>query len=217
VPESKVHRYDSAYGVVTWDAVRCIHAAECVRGLPQVFDPKAKPWIAPEKSDADTIAAVIARCPSGALHLERRDGGAAEAPDRQNTATVTANGPNYLRGDLAIVADDGTVLAAETRIALCRCGGSQNKPLCDGTHRKNGFADAGRLPAAVAAPADANASGRVTVRAIANGPIKCVGPLTMRGTDAASAFADATVLCRCGHSANKPYCDATHKRIGFKS
>jgi len=42
-----------------------------VRGLPQVFDPKAKPWIAPEKSDADTIAAVIARCPSGALHLER--------------------------------------------------------------------------------------------------------------------------------------------------
>jgi CDGSH-type Zn-finger protein len=44
-----------------------------------------------------------------------------------------------VRGDIEILAPDGSVLRRDTRIALCRCGGSENKPFCDNSHRKNGF------------------------------------------------------------------------------
>ena len=42
---TKLHRYEGRGVTVTYDAKRCIHAAECVHGLPGVFDPDAKPWI----------------------------------------------------------------------------------------------------------------------------------------------------------------------------
>jgi uncharacterized Fe-S cluster protein YjdI len=216
VPESKVHRYDSADGVVTWDAVRCIHAAECVRGLPQVFDPKAKPWIAPEKSDADTIAAVIARCPSGALHLERRDGGAAEAPDPQNTATVTRtvritcaaisrSSPTTARclhrnADRALplrrIAEQAALRRHASQERLCRrrqvaggrCGAGRCQ--CLGTSHRPG--DRQRSDQMRRTPHHARHGRRQRFRR-RDGPVPC------------------------GHSANKPYCDGTHKRIGFKS
>jgi len=50
---------------------------------------------------------------------------------------VRENGPNFLRGDLTVSAPGGTV--RDTRVALCRCGASSNKPYCDGTHRQIGF------------------------------------------------------------------------------
>src|SRR5262249_36398304 len=139
-----------------------------------------------------------------------------EAPAARNTLSVQANGPNYLRGDLAFVDDAGTVLATETRVALCRCGGSQHKPYCDGSHRTNGFQDPGVLPQSAAPTPGAAAGGRLTILAKQNGPIKCVGALTAIG-GGRQAFAEVTFLCRCGHSGNKPYCDGTHKRIGFRS
>ena len=76
---NKIRRYTSADIDVTYDVKRCIHAAECVRGLPAVFDTKKRPWVQPDKANADTVAEVILRCPSGALHYERKDGGAAES------------------------------------------------------------------------------------------------------------------------------------------
>jgi CDGSH-type Zn-finger protein/uncharacterized Fe-S cluster protein YjdI len=218
MPQSKIHRYEGANVVVTWDAARCIHAAECVRGLPAVFDPKAKPWIAPDAAaSAQALAATIAHCPTGALKLADRDGTAREAVPAHNSARVNANGPNYLVGDLALVGPDGMVELADTRMALCRCGDSANKPLCDNSHRKSGFAHAGALPANVAAPDGAALGGPLRITAIVNGPIKCLGALTTHGADGASAYAEATFFCRCGHSGNKPYCDGTHKHIGFKS
>jgi uncharacterized Fe-S cluster protein YjdI/CDGSH-type Zn-finger protein len=52
---------------VTFDAGRCLHAAECVRGLPQVFDTERRPWISPDDAAAGRVAEVVRRCPSGAL------------------------------------------------------------------------------------------------------------------------------------------------------
>lgn len=214
MPEpAKLHRYDGTNATVTWDAQRCIHAAECVRGLPAVFDPKSKPWVRPAATEVDTLAATIYRCPTGALKLERSDGLREPVPPT-NTAVVTRNGPLYLRGNLEIVGPDGTVVLADTRIALCRCGASQNKPLCDGSHRKIGFDDAGVLHAAESSPAEAGGS-RVTIRARPNGPLMCTGRLTVKGTNGLAANADSTFFCRCGGSNNKPYCDGTHKRNGF--
>ena len=215
MPESKIRRYEGTAVVVTWDAARCIHAAECVHALPDAFDPKAKPWIVPDAAATDALVATIGRCPSGALDIESRDGAAALPIPSRNGATVTADGPNHLRGDLALLAGDGSVALADTRIALCRCGASKNKPLCDGSHREVGFRDPGTLPASVAAPPEAAAGGRLTIKPIANGPLQCTGPLALVGTDGSTAFAESTFLCRCGQSHKKPYCDGTHKKIGF--
>ena len=210
---TKLHRYEGRGGVVTYDAKRCIHAAECVQGLPAVFDPKATPWVQPGATEADALAAVIHRCPTGALKIERMDG-ADEPVPATNAATVTRDGPTYLRGDLALMAHDDIVALSDSRMALCRCGASQNKPLCDGSHRKVGFQHGGALQAADAPPG-AVAGGRLTIRARANGPLMLTGPLTVIGTNGRTAYAESTFLCRCGASGNKPYCDGTHKKIGF--
>jgi CDGSH-type Zn-finger protein len=53
--------------------------------------------------------------------------------------TVTRNGPLLLRGDIRILDAEGNEVAVLEKAALCRCGGSSNKPFCDGTHRTNGF------------------------------------------------------------------------------
>lgn len=123
---------------VSYDIRRCIHAAECVRGLPQVFDTEKRPWIAVDNADADEVAEVVMRCPTGALRFERQDGGDAEPIQDHTTIHPVRNGPLYLRGDLTITTSDGEVLK-DTRMALCRCGASQNKPFCDNSHFRIGF------------------------------------------------------------------------------
>ena len=58
---------------VSFDGELCQHAAECVRGMPSVFDTSARPWIDPRNAttpeDADQLRTVVARCPSGALQM----------------------------------------------------------------------------------------------------------------------------------------------------
>jgi len=49
----------------------CIHAANCVRGLPGVFDTTRRPWIVPDAAAADDVVAQVGRCPSDALQVER--------------------------------------------------------------------------------------------------------------------------------------------------
>jgi CDGSH-type Zn-finger protein len=126
----------------------------------------------------------------------------------------TVDGPTYLTGDLALMTADGDVALRDTRMALCRCGASQNKPFCDGSHRKSDFKDDATLRAADSPPA-AGGGGRLAIRARPNGPLMLTGPLTIVGANHREAFAESTFLCRCGASGNKPYCDGMHKKIGF--
>jgi uncharacterized Fe-S cluster protein YjdI len=142
-PKDNLRHYTSEAIDVTYDARRCIHAAECVRGLPEVFDTDRRPWILPSGASADAIAAVIERCPSGALHYTRRDGGAAESPPEQTTITPVTGGPLYVRGLIQLRSADGSLIVEDTRLALCRCGQSENKPYCDNSHIGTGFDDAG--------------------------------------------------------------------------
>jgi CDGSH-type Zn-finger protein len=59
----------------------------------------------------------------------------------------------------------------------------------------------------------------ITVLIIDNGPLKVMGGVAVvddaSGGTVPGAEGDAVFLCRCGHSSNKPFCDGTHKRIGF--
>jgi len=51
-----------------------------------------------------------------------------------------------------------------------------------------------------------------------NGPLKISGPVTIvdaEGIPFELPPGSSVVLCRCGHSKNKPFCDATHRKIGF--
>jgi uncharacterized Fe-S cluster protein YjdI len=125
--------------VVTWDSQYCIHSANCVRGLPQVFDTNRRPWITPDAAAADEIASVIERCPSGALSYRRTDGALQEqAPDEPFVYPIP-NGPLYVNAALTIRDEDGNVQREATRMTLCRCGASENKPFCDSSHLRIGF------------------------------------------------------------------------------
>jgi uncharacterized Fe-S cluster protein YjdI len=62
--------YEGKDITVSFDPEVCQHAANCVRGLPTVFDTKKRPWIQPDGAPADEVAAQVGRCPSGALQYE---------------------------------------------------------------------------------------------------------------------------------------------------
>ena len=124
---------------VTFDPNRCAHSGECLLRAPGVFNLRARPWIQPDHLEADRLAAVIERCPSGALTYRRLDGGPAEQPDPEVTFNVQKNGPIHVRGIVEMVDAEGTPFTIGPRAALCRCGASGNKPFCDGSHRHAGF------------------------------------------------------------------------------
>jgi uncharacterized Fe-S cluster protein YjdI len=124
---------------VRWEPAFCIHVAECLRRLPGVFDARRRPWIIVDNASPDEIAEVVQRCPTGALHFRRLDGGAQELEHSERTVQLRPNGPLFVQGKVRIEDPSGHLIREDTRVALCRCGGSENKPFCDGTHRKIGF------------------------------------------------------------------------------
>ena len=138
---AKLHHYESPQARVTWDATRCIHAAECIRTAPAVFDSRRRRWIKPELGDPELIATAVRRCPTGALAYSLPDG-VPEGADRPSVRAAP-NGPLYVRGEVQVETEDGRVIASGLRMALCRCGATKNAPFCDGSHRAIGFTDGG--------------------------------------------------------------------------
>lgn len=124
---------------VSWEPAYCIHTANCLNAEPEVFDSMRRPWIVLEAADADRIADAVRSCPTGALHFRRLDGGEQESAPEETTVQPRPNGPLFLRGKLKFVNGKGELIREDSRVALCRCGESANKPFCDGTHRAIGF------------------------------------------------------------------------------
>ncbi len=124
---------------VQWEPRLCIHVRSCVRELPQVFNAETRPWVDADAADADAIAATIETCPTGALHYRRLDDGQQEQPQADVTVEPRPDGPLFVRGPIRIVDPDAGLVREDTRLALCRCGASENKPFCDGSHRRIGF------------------------------------------------------------------------------
>jgi uncharacterized Fe-S cluster protein YjdI/CDGSH-type Zn-finger protein len=129
----EVHHPKDYYGdqiTVRFDLSRCLHVGVCVRTIPAVFDTKRRPWVLPDAGEADQIAEVIRRCPSGALHYEYTDPSRPVEQGHTPVSVHTADGePLWVEGDVAIVHNGNEV--PETRAALCRCGSSGNAPFCD--------------------------------------------------------------------------------------
>ena len=120
--------YPGQQVTVSFDAGRCLHAAECVKGLPEVFDTGRRPWISPDGAAADQVAEVVRRCPSGALQY-RLASGEAEQPAHPTRITRSPGGRLVVRGELLLNTADGP--RAETRVVLCGCALSADQPYCD--------------------------------------------------------------------------------------
>ncbi len=66
-----VKEYENGEITVVWNPKLCTHSARCVRGLPEVFDLKARPWVNLLGSTSAAIIAQVEQCPSGALSIKR--------------------------------------------------------------------------------------------------------------------------------------------------
>jgi len=215
--DSKVLKYQSSDITVTYDVKRCIHAAECVKSLPQVFDPAKKPWIMPEKASAAEIASVIEACPTGALHYQLNNETQGEKPSSPNRVQLQEDGPIYFFGDIEVVDHEGTPILRDTRFALCRCGGSSNKPACDNAHQKLEWkADVNANRDKMPSPST-DKKGALLIKLMKNGPAILEGNYVMESSRMEPHASDKGIaLCRCGATSTKPFCDGAHKAINFE-
>ena len=118
----------------------CAHAGKCTDGSPSVFKLKEEPWIDPNAAGTDDVIATIRKCPSGALSytfkgLEHRD------RDGSPSIFIAPNGPYVVTGGPELAGAERGEGASTEHYTLCRCGGSKNKPFCDGTHWHKKFVD----------------------------------------------------------------------------
>lgn len=130
---------------VIWKPDVCIHSTKCWKSSLAVFNPKRRPWIDMKGGSTEDIIKIVDNCPSGALSFERNNkmselkAQPAQNPKSQTTVQVSKGGPYLVKGKFVFVGTDGKEEKKEGSVALCRCGGSSNKPFCDGAHRKIGF------------------------------------------------------------------------------
>jgi CDGSH-type Zn-finger protein len=103
------------------------------------------------KDTADTgvrsqVIAMIERCPSGSYTYSIESDEADIEPDLPQQVAVTTEvtsdgpiaGPLWVTGNIPIERSDGQPFETRNRVTLCNCGRSNNKPLCDGSHRTAG-------------------------------------------------------------------------------
>jgi CDGSH-type Zn-finger protein/uncharacterized Fe-S cluster protein YjdI len=198
---------------IRFDVARCIHSRRCVLNAPTVFLANVQgPWLHPETDSVEHLVHVAQSCPSGAITYRRLDGGEAEQAPQVNTINLRQNGPYAFHATLNI--DEQP---ASFRATLCRCGQSKNKPFCDNSHIEAGFEATGE-PATQPSEPLSERGGELHVIPLKDGPLKVRGPVEIcSGTGRTINRTQYAKLCRCGGSANKPYCDDTHLRIGFRS
>jgi len=118
----------------------CAHAGRCTSGLAAVFHQHEEPWIHPDSATVEDIKETINKCPSGALSYTID---AVEHRDRKGEPTIfiAHNGPYVVSGAPTLENTTRAEGASKEHFTMCRCGGSKNKPFCDGSHWYNDFKD----------------------------------------------------------------------------
>jgi CDGSH-type Zn-finger protein/truncated hemoglobin YjbI/uncharacterized Fe-S cluster protein YjdI len=199
---------------VGFDSRLCIHSRFCVLQAPEVFKANTPgQWIFPDRMNAPALAAVARNCPSGAITYRAKEAVLDEVDPPVNTVRLRQDGPYALNGRLEITGHE----AAEPmrRRTLCRCGASANKPFCDGSHARIGFQATGEPETQPYKPLDPR-DGPLTITPMKDGPLEIAGAAELvSGTGRTFAKTRHALLCRCGGSRSKPFCDGTHALNGF--
>ena len=127
--------------------------AEALCAFGRFCDPNGSVWNLVNETDAAATRAAFTRqtcdCPSGRLVAWDNATGKPVEPEYTPSIGVIDDpakdcaGPLWLRGGVQLIGADGFRYEVRNRMTLCRCGASQNKPFCDGTHAAIGFRDGG--------------------------------------------------------------------------
>src|SRR5689334_10200390 len=131
---SIVKKYSNDEVTVIWQPDKCIHSGICVNGLPEVFDTQKRPWVTIQGASTERIIEQVKLCPSGALSFEKVGGEDQEAESLETIVEVLRNGPLLIYGTVTVKDKDGNESIKNRTTAFCRCGSSNNKPYCDGSH-----------------------------------------------------------------------------------
>jgi len=141
--DKTVKEYTNGEVTIVWKPDLCFHSMNCVNGLPEVFDPDARPWINAEGASTDTMIEQVRHCPSGALSYYINATGKPKKEDMkiedEQIVEVTPNGPLMVYGNIVVKDAEGNETKKNRVTAFCRCGASDNKPYCDGSHNKIDF------------------------------------------------------------------------------
>ncbi len=136
-------KYTNGEVTIVWKPDTCIHSTVCWKhatGLPQVFNPAVRPWIRPEAATTERIVEQVKKCPSGALsYFMNADEPNISNVDAECIVETVPDGPLLVYGNITIKEKDGSVIKKNNVTAFCRCGGSGNKPYCDGSHKRIEF------------------------------------------------------------------------------
>ncbi len=207
--ESKLKTYRGKNINVSFDAAQCCHLGDCLKNLPSVFNLIARPWIDLNECDEAEVIQAVNACPSGALQYH-------EKCDETVSVSITRSGPFNFRGSTRVKPNFNAEVEAKTRVSLCRCGLSENKPYCDGSHRGK-FKDAGVIDKKPMAQTKQNSAAQIDVICVENGPLMCRGNIDMIDSNGEKRTVIDPALCRCGASKRKPFCDGSHNKINFEA
>ncbi len=126
--------------VVKNDLSLCINSGFCGLRNTNLFEIMAG---SDDSKNLSLVIAIVERCPSGALTYRMDECDEDLEPDLPQQVAVTSEitssgpiqGPLWVTGSIEIIRADGQHFEPRNRVTLCNCGLSNNKPLCDGTHR----------------------------------------------------------------------------------
>jgi uncharacterized Fe-S cluster protein YjdI len=139
--EDITKKYSNGEVTVVWKPSECIHSGICFRGLGDVFNPRIRPWVTIGGSTTEKIIEQVKKCPSGALsyYLNRDADEPSVKVEAETIVETMVNGPLLVYGNVSVKDNSGNITRKNNVTAFCRCGGSSNKPYCDGSHKQIGF------------------------------------------------------------------------------
>ena len=147
--KDSVKEFSNGEITVYWKSELCIHSANCLIGLPAVFNSKKKPWINVHASNSKDIMKAIDTCPSRALtylkstkFITSKPRATQKMKSKFARVQILQNGPALITGNFIVRDAQKKKIQIENEVvAICRCGGSKKKPFCDGSHQSVGFTD----------------------------------------------------------------------------
>lgn len=136
--KKKTKEYSNGELTIVWEPGICSHSEVCINCLPEVYNPYGKPWITIKNATTAQLKGQLDKCPSGALsyYMNNED---KKTDTSEVNIVAKPNGPLIVSGVIKVTDSQGNTESKTNKTAFCRCGGSNNKPYCDGTHAKIGF------------------------------------------------------------------------------